>query len=77
MGEMADLLNEQHGYPNEDGLPEPEDYLDLSDGELKKLTSGTRDPKLMSIRRCSYPLTVKQRYCLAVWLANNDSKMNR
>ena len=34
MGEIADDLIERYGYPDEDGPPKPEDYLDMTDEEM-------------------------------------------
>jgi hypothetical protein len=58
-------------------FPEPYHYLDLSDEELFKQTSHTRTEKLKSIRefykKRGY-FSPKQKYCLACWLADNESK---
>lgn len=67
MGDIADWVNEQER--DESGPPEAEDFLDLSDDELKRESSGTRSPKLKGIRKWPNPLTPKQRYALAAWLA--------
>ncbi len=74
MGEIADEMIERYGYPNEDGPPEPEDYLDMTDDELRKATAKCRNAKLVSIRNWPSELSPKQRYCLAAWLADRDSK---
>jgi hypothetical protein len=74
MGEIADDMTERYGYPNEDGPPEPEDYLDMTDEELRKATAMCRSGKLKSIRAWPHALSPKQRYCLAAWLAEHDAK---
>ncbi len=74
MGEIADDMLERYGYPNEDGPPEPEDYLYMTDSELRKATAQCRSEKLKSIRKWPGVLSPKQRYCLAVWLAEKDSE---
>ena len=42
MGEIADDMIERYGYSPEDGPPEPEDYLDMTDDELRKATAQCR-----------------------------------
>lgn len=72
MGEMADFINEQGR--DDMGPPEAEDYLDMTDDELRKGTALCRSAKLKSIRAWPHTLSVKQRYCLAAWLAERDFK---
>ncbi len=74
MGEIADYIFDQFVCHPEDGPPSPEDYLDMTDNELRKETSMCRSEKLKSIRRWPHELSEKQRYCLAAWLAKRDSK---
>lgn len=67
---MADWMEEQMYYLDEqDSI---EDYLSLTDDELKEFTARARLPKIMSIRKVTYPLTEKQRYCLAAYLYERD-----
>lgn len=74
MGEIADDIIERYGYPPEDGPPRAEDYLDMTDKELIAASSMCRSKKLKSIRKWPKPLSQKQRYCLAAWIAEKDSK---
>lgn len=46
-------------------------YLNLSDSELIRRTVYARNSKIKSIRKERHNLTVKQRYCLAAWIADN------
>jgi hypothetical protein len=71
MGEIADDLLERYGYPPDDA-PSPDDYLDMTDAELRAATSACRTAKLKSIRAWPHALSTKQRYCLAEWLAKRD-----
>lgn len=71
--EIADYLMQCF----EEGPPEPEDYLDMTDDELRKETAMCRSAKLKSIRVWPHALSPKQRYCLAVWLAERDAKYDR
>jgi hypothetical protein len=73
MGEFADDLLGRYGYPPDDA-PSPEDYLDMTDAELRAATAACRTAKLKSIRAWPHALSAKQRYCLADWLAKRDSK---
>lgn len=75
MGEQVDYLLDDLGYSNADGPPEPEDYLGMSDDELRKATALCRTKKLKSIRSWPHALSPKQRYCLAAWLAERDSRI--
>lgn len=61
----------------DDDYPHPDDYLEMSDEELYQASSGTRNEKLKSIRKyykTHSRLSDKQRYCLAAWLSDKDSK---
>ena len=54
-------------------------YLSLSNEELFKYTSRARNPKIVSIRKWwkeHQKLSDKQRYCLAMWLWENDEGGN-
>ena len=76
MGEIADDLIERYGYPDEDGPPKPEDYLDMTDEEMVKASSFVRTDKLKGIRKWQMlgnKLSDKQRWCLAFALCNRDS----
>jgi hypothetical protein len=75
MGEIADEMILSLWDPDDGmGPPKPEDYLDMTDEELRKETSLSRSPKIMNIRKYPHNLTTKQRYCLACWLAERDAK---
>lgn len=74
MGDMADMLNDDYGDRDNMGMPEPEDFLDMTDDDLRKETAMCRSAKLKSIRAWPHPLSPKQRYCLAAWLAERDAK---
>jgi hypothetical protein len=69
MGEMTDFINQY-----DDERLEPEDYLNLTDDELKRITSGCRSKKLKGIRKWPNPLSDKQRYCLAAWIAEKENR---
>lgn len=73
-----DWIPDFWNYPGYDlDCPVAEDYLNLSDKELFDATSLTRTEKLKSIRQFFKTrgfLSEKQRYCLADWLAKNESK---
>lgn len=73
MGDMAELYDWDFS-DGEDGPPSPEDYLYMSDDELRRETAACRLTKLKSIRSWPRPLSPKQRYCLAAWLAERDLK---
>jgi len=73
MGDMADYYLESYGDSDED-FPEPKDYLYMTDDELRKATSTCKSAKLQSIRKWPSPLSPKQRYCLAAWLASCDAR---
>ncbi len=71
MGDVADMiLDDALSLPSE--YPVPEDYLGMTDDELRAATSSTRTRKLVGIRKWLSPLSAKQRYCLACWLAERD-----
>ena len=70
-----DIFNDEYdGYERE--YQDPYDYLDLSDDELRKLSSRARNEKIKGIRRWPSPLSPKQRYCLAVWISDNENKFS-
>lgn len=71
MGDMADMMADAWDY--DDSLTAA-DYLGMSDNELRAATSMVRSAKLKSIRAWPHPLSEKQRYCLAAWLAERDMK---
>ena len=71
MGEFSDDLLGRYGYPPDDA-PSPDDYLDMTDAELRTATAACRTAKLKSIRAWPHPLSAKQRYCLAAWLSDRD-----
>jgi hypothetical protein len=73
MGEFSDDMLGRYGYPPDDA-PSPDDYLDMTDAELRAATAMCRTAKLKSIRAWPRALSAKQRYCLAEWLANRDFK---
>jgi hypothetical protein len=72
MSDMADFVNDQGR--DDMGPTEAEDYLDMTDDELRKETAACRSAKLKSIRAWPHPLSDKQRYCLAAWVAKRDLK---
>lgn len=72
MGEMADLHADYGAFCDDRACPE--DYLDMSDDELRKETSRSRNLKIMSIRKSSNELSEKQRWCLAKWIADKDNE---
>ena len=75
MGELADYTLEQFDYGRDDmGPSEPEDYLHLTDEELKKETKQARTEKIKGISNFEKKLSDKQRFCLAAWLADRDNK---
>lgn len=65
-------------YPSYDlDMPCTEDYFNLSDQELFDQTSAARNQKIKSIRKYFKSkgfISEKQRYCLADWIAENESK---
>jgi hypothetical protein len=66
MGEMAELYD--YLLDEEDEIAE---LMELDDAELIRMSSKSRTPKIMSIRRWGLegkPLSTKQRYCLAFWI---------
>lgn len=73
-----DWIPDFYHYPYYDlDLPQVEDYIELSDKEIFQKTSHTRTKKLKSIRNFYKEkgfLSPKQKYCLAFWLAENESK---
>ena len=73
MGEMADEMLALYGYPDDDGPPRPEDYLDMTDANLRSATAASRSAKIKSIREWPDALSPKQRYCLAAWIAKYDT----
>lgn len=78
MGELADWIYDTF-VDNGDDNPwcSPEDYLDLPDGELVKLSSFSRAYKTCSIRRWSLlgnTLSKGQRYVLAASIAIRDNQ---
>lgn len=73
-----DWIPDFYHYPTYDcDYPDTQDYLELEDGDLVNQTSHTRTKKLKSIRKFFKEkgyLSPKQKYCLASWLAENESK---
>lgn len=76
MGEIADeMVDRYYGMDDIDFDDGPiSHYFDLSDDELRKLTSKARDKKIVGIRNWPNKLSDKQRYCLAEWLANRGNE---
>ena len=75
MGEIADMMLERYGEDHDSmAQRKPEDYLSLSDEDLRKGTAGSRNEKIKGIRTWPMPLSKKQRYCLAAWLAEKDNR---
>jgi hypothetical protein len=54
--------------------PKPEDYMSLTDDELREGTARARSEKIKGIRRWPSPLSEKQRWCLAFWIAENEAQ---
>jgi hypothetical protein len=67
---------DDYGFGPDDGMGQndPDQYLTLSDGELRKECVKARDAKIVSIRDWPRKLSEKQRYCLAVWCAKRDDR---
>lgn len=81
MGDAADYLTEcmedaewSMDVDYLDSYPRLVYYLHLTDDELRKETARSRNKKIMGIRKWPNKLSDKQRYCLAVWLLQNDEK---
>lgn len=74
MGEMADMYDDYGYWDDDEWEISPDDYLHLSDDELREATVLTRDPKLISIRRWVGNLSEKQRWCLANWICNRERR---
>jgi len=76
MGDMADYLID---CCLEDEMSDrmysiPEDYVRHSDIRLKEDTRAARSAKIRSIRKCEYPLSQAQKWCLACWCVNRDHR---
>ena len=74
MGEMADMMLDWGWDDDGQKPPQPEDYLDMTDAELRAETSAARSNKIKSIRKWGKPLSEKQRWCLAFWICEHDRK---
>ena len=66
---MADLYD--YGYWGDDEFPDVDEYLEMSDDELREETEDSKDPKIQSIRLHCGDLSEKQRWCLAEWVKYN------
>jgi hypothetical protein len=69
---FAEMHDEEYGRDDGMGRSDPEDYLKLSDEEIRRECAKARDAKIVSIRDWPNKLSEKQRYCLAVWCARRD-----
>ena len=73
MGDMADFFTD-HGEPDEMAQPDADSYLEMTDGELRESTKKTRSNKIKGIRNWKGKLSNKQRWCLANWLAEQETR---
>ena len=72
---MAEWITDNYSWSDEFYSDfEPEDFLHLTDDELKIKTSLARTEKIKSIRRYTKPLSEKQRWCLAKWISDRENK---
>ena len=73
MGEMADFLTDEFDLwgADNDGYIQvtAQHFMGMSDNELRRDTAMARTEKIKSIRRQPSPLSPKQRWCLADWIA--------
>lgn len=70
MGEMAEMFEGLYDF--QDDYPCPEEYLHMTDDELRAATAMARNTKIKGICAWSGRLSAKQRFCLAAWIANNE-----
>jgi hypothetical protein len=73
MGDIADDMYDAEMDMREEFEDEIELLLSNED-KLRKNTSLWRSPKIMSIRKWPFPLTHKQKWCLAMWIYNQDAQ---
>ena len=71
---MADYYSDYSDNIYDEWEISPDDYLHLSDDELRQATVLTRDPKLISIRQWVGDLSEKQRWCLARWISDRENQ---
>lgn len=72
----AECQLDDYAFGPDDGMgqSDPEEYMHLSDEELRKECATARDAKIISIRNWSHALSKKQRWCLALWCAKRDDR---
>jgi len=74
MGEAADMAYDAVMDMANDFNDSMHWILDQGDDYLRETTARSRSPKIMSIRKWPYPLTDKQKWCLALWILHSDER---